>query len=120
MRLLVLAALSGQHLLLLGPPGTAKSALARRLAAVVDASGADGGPSDGSPSDCGPSDGDPDGSGTGGGGGGGGAAVGSGAAAAAAGVIDPLGVYFERTLTRFTTPEELFGPLSLRALEDDR
>ena len=66
MRLLLLAALAGEHLLLLGPPGTAKSELGRRLARL-----------------CG-------------------------------------GRYFERLLTRFTAPEELFGPLSLAALEQDR
>jgi MoxR-like ATPase len=30
------------------------------------------------------------------------------------------GRYFERLLTKFATPEELFGPISLKALEQDR
>lgn len=58
--------LAGEHILLLGPPGTAKSALAR-------------------------------------------------------GIVQALGgSYFERLLTKFSTPEELFGPVSLKALEQDR
>ncbi len=61
-RLLLLAALCGEHLVLLGPPGTAKSELARRLSGLTS------------------------------------------------------GTYFERLLTRFSVPEELFGPLSMRGV----
>ena len=60
------AVLAGEHVLLLGPPGTAKSALVRAIAKAFD------------------------------------------------------GIYFEHLLTRFTTPEELFGPISLKGLEQDR
>src|SRR5512142_2777485 len=60
------AVLGGEHVLLLGPPGTAKSALTRAIAQAFG------------------------------------------------------GVYFERLLTKFSTPEELFGAISLKALEQDR
>ena len=60
------AVLAGEHVLLLGPPGTAKSALVRAIAVAFG------------------------------------------------------GTYFERLLTKFSTPEELFGAISLKALEQDR
>lgn len=66
-RLSLLAALSGEHFLILGKPGTAKSELARKLHQAFAQSG-----------------------------------------------------YFERLLTKFTVPEELFGPLSIKALEQDQ
>ena len=69
-RVLFLAAIAREHVLLLGPPGTAKSMLCSRLASL-----------------CGDT---------------------------------PLSPFFSRTLTRFTVPEELFGPLSMRALEEDK
>jgi MoxR-like ATPase len=62
----MIALLSGQHCLLLGPPGTAKSALIKDACQRIG------------------------------------------------------GTYFQWLLTRFTTPEELFGPISLKALENDQ
>ena len=63
----LLALLCRAHILLLGPPGTAKSLLVRSVCERIQGA-----------------------------------------------------VYFERLLTRFSTPEELFGPLSLSALEQDQ
>lgn len=62
---LLVGLLSRQHVLLIGPPGTAKSALARDLCERIG------------------------------------------------------GTYFSWLLNRTSTPEELFGPVSLRALEQD-
>jgi len=64
---LMLALLSRQHLLLVGPKGAAKSLMIRMLASSIEGS-----------------------------------------------------KYFERLLTRFTLPDELFGPVSISALKKDR
>jgi MoxR-like ATPase len=63
---MLIGLLCRQHILLLGPPGTAKSLLARQLCSALDAR------------------------------------------------------YFEWLLTKFTTPEEVFGPVDLPALEAGR
>jgi len=63
---LIAALLARQHVVLLGPPGAAKSAMVRELCHRITGA-----------------------------------------------------TYFEWQVTRFTTPEELFGPVSLRALEQD-
>jgi MoxR-like ATPase len=63
-RLLLVSVVAGEHLLLVGPPGTAKSAMVRLFARLIDAK------------------------------------------------------YFEYLLTRFTEPNELFGPVDIRAFRE--
>ncbi len=63
-RLLFVSALAGEHLVMVGPPGTAKSALIRAFAQVVEAK------------------------------------------------------YFDYLLTRFTEPNEIFGPVDIQAFRE--
>lgn len=62
----LLAMISGEHVLFIGPPGTAKSMLAREMCRCIEGGG-----------------------------------------------------FFYYLLTRFTTPDEIFGPLSLSSLQQD-
>lgn len=65
-RLMLIAAVAGEHMVLVGPPGTAKSAIVRLFAKLVDAR------------------------------------------------------YFEYLLTRFTEPNEIFGPIDIQAFREGR
>jgi MoxR-like ATPase/biotin carboxyl carrier protein len=72
LKTVLLAVLAGENPVLIGPPGTGKSLIARRVAQSL-AGGANG-----------------------------------------------ENDYFEYLLTKFSTPEEIFGPLSIRELKADR
>src|SRR5438876_1083092 len=63
-RLMLISVVAGEHMLLIGPPGTAKSAIVRLFAELIDAR------------------------------------------------------YFEYLLTRFTEPNELFGPVDIKAFRE--
>src|SRR5262245_16141477 len=63
-RLMLISVVAGEHMLLIGPPGTAKSAMVRTFARLIDAR------------------------------------------------------YFEYLLTRFTEPNELFGPVDIKAFRE--
>jgi MoxR-like ATPase len=65
-RLLVVSAIAGEHMVIIGPPGTAKSAIIRMFARLIDAR------------------------------------------------------YFEYLLTRFTEPNELFGPVDIKEFREGR
>ncbi len=70
MKLGLLSILSGENMILVGPPGTAKSEISRRLREILADSGRE--------------------------------------------------TYFEYLFTKFTTPEEIFGPLSIKQLQNDK
>lgn len=70
LKMALLTVLAGENILLIGPPGTAKSLIARRIANVLAST-------------------------------------------------DNSSSYFEYLLTKFSTPDEIFGPLSIAALKAD-
>ena len=70
MKLGLLSILSGENMILVGPPGTAKSEISRRLREILAGSDSE--------------------------------------------------TYFEYLFTKFTTPEEIFGPLSIKQLQNDK
>ncbi|MEY4980108.1 MAG: hypothetical protein RLZZ352_2378 [Pseudomonadota bacterium] len=74
----LLTVLAAENLVLIGPPGTAKSMVSRRVAQHIQTTHGSHPPNDGS------------------------------------------GSYFEYLLTKFSTPEEIFGPLSISELKADR
>ncbi len=74
----LLTVLAAENLVLIGPPGTAKSMVSRRVAQHIQTT------SGSQPAD------------------------------------DGTGSYFEYLLTKFSTPEEIFGPLSITELKADR
>ncbi len=74
----LLTVLASENMVLIGPPGTAKSMVARRVAQHIQTSDGAHPPGDGTNS------------------------------------------YFEYLLTKFSTPEEIFGPLSITELKADR
>lgn len=65
-RLMMVSAIAGEHMIIVGPPGTAKSAMIRMFASLLDAT------------------------------------------------------YFEYLLTRFTEPNELFGPVDIKEFREGR
>ena len=71
-KMALLTLLAGENILLVGPPGTGKSLIARRMASSL------------------------------------------------AGKDQKDNDYFEYLLTKFSTPEEIFGPLSISELKQDR
>ena len=70
MKLGLLSILSGENMILVGPPGTAKSEISRRLREILADTDSE--------------------------------------------------TYFEYLFTKFTTPEEIFGPLSIKQLQNDK